>query len=689
VAETRAPVYLSGDAADLETLATTEGVRAAAAIPLLVHDRVQGTLLLCYRRRHQFTDQERQLLAGIGKEIGTALEKARLYREALEKTERLGGLIRTSAKVAGNLQAGEVLRDIAEEAAKLLGVEGAGFRLLEGDRMLLGGRYGLAHHVMLSPSLPLGESLTGRVAREGRPIAVPDLREDQSLLPEHKASALAYGVVAALGVPLRYRDRIIGVLNVYGKERRTFREGEIHLLSAFADHAAVALENARLYTLSQRRLEQAQALFATGHAVNGTLDLASLFDLIIAKTVEHLRVGKCALFRTEVQGGEMALTFQAGWGLSPSLTGSFQMPVGEGTTGKAVLLRRPVWTADILNDPAIALSPQIRARVEAEGYRGALSAPILAQGEPIGALVVYRDTVGPFSNEEVEFLQSLANQAGLAIHNARLFAALKEHSEQLEERVRARTAELETANQAKSQFLANMSHELRTPLNAIIGFSTLLAEGLHGSLTAKQRRHVGHIHSSGQHLLAVINDILDLSKVEAGKLTLTLQPVDVGEVVQDSLTLVEGEATARGLRLASAVPAGLPPALADPVRLKQILSNLLSNAVKFTPEAGVVTVGARADEAGLAVWVQDTGVGIAPEDQERIFREFEQADNSPGREHQGAGLGLAMARKLVELHSGRICVESAPGQGSTFTFTLPAAEAGDGGAPRGTAATQA
>jgi signal transduction histidine kinase len=555
--------------------------------------------------------------------------------------------------------------------------------------MVLGGRYGLANHVMLSPSIPLGESLTGRVWQEGRAVSVPDLREDQSILPEHKASALRHGVVSHLGVPLRYRDRIIGVLNLYGKERRTFREGEIQLLSAFADHAAVALENARLYTLSQRRLERAQALFETGRAVGGTLDLAALFDLIIAKTVEHLRVGKCALFRVKVEEEEMILTYEAGWGLSRGFIADNRQGVGEGTTGKAILLRRAVWTADILNDPALSVGPRLRALIEKEGYRGVLSAPILAQGDPIGALVIYRNEAGPFSDEEVEFLQALANQAGSAIHNARLFAALKEHSEQLEERVRARTAELETANQAKSQFLANMSHELRTPLNAIIGFSALLAEGVPGALTAKQRRHVGHIQTSGQHLLAVINDILDLSKVEAGKLALRLQPVEVGEVVRDSLTLVQGEATARGLRLASTVPTGLRPALADPVRLKQILSNLLSNAVKFTPDGGAITIGAREENSGLAVWVQDTGVGIAPEDQERIFREFEQADNSLGRQHQGAGLGLALTRKLVELHGGRIRVESAPGQGSTFTLTLPAAEAGDGGPPRETDASQA
>ncbi|HEU5393967.1 MAG TPA: ATP-binding protein, partial [Candidatus Methylomirabilis sp.] len=355
----------------------------------------------------------------------------------------------------------------------------------------------------LSPSLRVGESLTGQVAQEGRPIAVADLREDRSYLPEHKTGALAHGVVSYLGVPLRYRNRLIGVLNVYGKERRVFHQGEVALLSAFADQAAIAIQNARL------------------------------------------------------------------------------------------------------------------------------------------------------------------------------FAEAKEHSEHLEERVRARTAELEEANRAKSQFLANMSHELRTPLNSIIGFSALLEEGGQGPLTEKQAHYVTNIHTSGKHLLAVINDILDLTKVEAGKLELTLGPVDLGEVIRASLTLVRGLAAAKRLSLTSELPEALPLAIADPVRLQQILFNLLSNAVKFTPAGGAVTVGVERREEDLAVWVRDTGIGIAPEDQERIFREFEQVDNSFARQYQGTGLGLALARKLVELHGGRIHVESALAKGSTFTFTLPKRVPGD------------
>jgi GAF domain-containing protein len=355
----------------------------------------------------------------------------------------------------------EVVRDIAEEAANLLAVEGAGFRLLEGDRLVVAGKYGLAHHLMLRPSLRVGESLSGRVAQEGRPVSIPDCREDEGFLPEHQAAAMIHGAVAYLGVPLHYRGRTIGVLNVYGKERRTFHEREVSLLSAFADHAAIALENARLYALSQRRLERAQALQETGQAISSTLDLPHLFDLILAKTAEHLKVSRCALHRTEMQGGKMVVSLQAGRGFSPGFTPGLQLMAGEGTTGKAIALRRPVWSADLLNDPAIWLSPSLRARVEAEGYRAALSAPILAQGAPIGTLAIYRGEAGPFEDEEVEFLQALANQAGLAIHNARLFAEVQGQTNRLESLIRMSR-------------LIGGSLELDQVLTAIVGTCTEL-----------------------------------------------------------------------------------------------------------------------------------------------------------------------------------------------------------------------
>lgn len=422
--------------ADASSAATPDGIGSLIAVPLRAKGRAIGTMTLMSEEAGRFTQQDLPFVSSVASVVAVAIDNARLYGEAVEKTERLGGLIRTSAKVVGTLQVEDVLRDIAEEAANLLAVEGAGFRLLEGDRLAVAGKYGLAHHLMLRPSLRVGESMSGRVAQEGRPISVSDLREDEPFLPEHQAAAKIHGAVAYLGVPLRYRGRTIGVLNVYGKERRTFREREVGLLSAFADHAAIALENARLYGLSQRRLERAQALHETGQAISGTLDLPHLFKLILDKTAEHLKVSRCALHRTEMQGDKIVVTLQAGRGFSSGFTPGLQLTVGEGTTGKAIVLRRPVWTADILNDPAIWLSPSLRARVEAEGYRAALSAPILAQGEPIGTLAIYRDEAGPFEDEEIEFLQALANQAGLAIHNARLFTELRGQTDRLESLIR-------------------------------------------------------------------------------------------------------------------------------------------------------------------------------------------------------------------------------------------------------------
>ena len=314
--------------------------------------------------------------------------------------------------------------------------------------------------------------------------------------------------------------------------------------------------------------------------------------------------------------------------------------------------------------------------------------------------------------------------------NARLYLEVKAYSDTLEERVRARTAELEAANRAKSRFLANMSHDLRTPLNAIIGFSSLMEQGLHGPLTEKQARYVANIYKSGKHLLAIINDILDLSKVEAGKLELELEPQKLPELLTEALGTIREQAARKELQLAVDVPPALPEILADPIRLKQIVYNLLSNAVKFTPEGGCITISARpvgSPESGappqtpspapeaqassqgptpslasaggpgpskgrtfVEIRVKDTGIGIRPEDQERIFREFEQADNFLTRQHQGTGLGLPLTRRLVELQAGKIRMESeGEGRGSTFTFTMPTAEVGAGKAPLATPAAQA
>jgi signal transduction histidine kinase len=277
----------------------------------------------------------------------------------------------------------------------------------------------------------------------------------------------------------------------------------------------------------------------------------------------------------------------------------------------------------------------------------------------VGALIVMRKRTGTFEAEEVALLQTFATQSALAIQNARLFREIEEKSRQLE-----------VASQHKSEFLANMSHELRTPLNAIIGFSEVLAEKMFGELNEKQEEYSKDIHASGQHLLSLINDILDLSKIEAGRMELELSDFHLPTALDSALTLVRERAGRRSIALHLSVDERLGPIQADERKVRQVVLNLLSNAIKFTPEGGRIEVAAVAKDGLVEIAVSDTGVGIAPGDQEAVFEEFRQVGTAD-KKVEGTGLGLTLCRKFVELHGGKIWVKSELGKGSTFTFTIP------------------
>ena len=293
------------------------------------------------------------------------------------------------------------------------------------------------------------------------------------------------------------------------------------------------------------------------------------------------------------------------------------------------------------------------------GYRAILAVPLLRDERLIGALVMGRKIAGEFTSGVIELLTTFANQSALAIQNARLFRELAYKSRQLE-----------VASQHKSEFLANMSHELRTPLNAIIGFSEVLTERMFGELNEKQDEYLKDIYVSGTHLLSLINDILDLSKIEAGRMELESTEFHLPTAIENALTLVRERAGRRSLGLQTNIDDRLGQIQADERKVRQVVLNLLSNAIKFTPEGGRIEVGAVPKDGFVEVSVSDTGTGIAPEDQEKVFEEFRQVGTA-AKKIEGTGLGLTLCRKFVELHGGRIWVKSELGQGSTFTFTIP------------------
>jgi signal transduction histidine kinase len=351
----------------------------------------------------------------------------------------------------------------------------------------------------------------------------------------------------------------------------------------------------------------------------------------------------------------------ASQGSSPDQAATIDtLPINQDSlSGRALLERRTIEVRDMQAEGAeYPLSHEYSQRF---GHRSMLVTPLYREGQPFGTILLRRQDVRRFSEREIALVQTFGDQAAIALENVRLFREIEDKSRQLE-----------VANKHKSEFLANMSHELRTPLNAIIGFSEVLLERLFGELNEKQDDYLKDIHSSGRHLLTLINDILDLSKVEAGRMELELSTFDLAGAISNAMTLVRERAQRHGIALGQEVDPELGELVADERKFKQILLNLLSNAVKFTPDGGRIDVSARADGDNVVVAVHDTGIGIAPEDHAAVFEEFRQVGRNYTSKQEGTGLGLALTRKFVELHGGTIRVESQPGQGSTFTFTLPA-----------------
>jgi signal transduction histidine kinase len=304
--------------------------------------------------------------------------------------------------------------------------------------------------------------------------------------------------------------------------------------------------------------------------------------------------------------------------------------------------------------------PQVTKGAQVLAFKSIVFAPMLFEGRGIGAIWVAREFAGAFTDKQIALLKTFSDQAVIAIQNARLFREIQEKS-----------AQLEVANKHKSEFLANMSHELRTPLNAIIGFSEVLIERMFGEVNEKQADYLKDIHESGRHLLSLINDILDLSKIEAGRMDLEVSSFHLPSAISNAMTLIRERAQRHSIKLALDVDPRLGEFQADERKFKQILLNLLSNAVKFTPDGGRVEVSAKLDTTCVAIAVKDTGIGIAPEDQTAVFEEFKQVGRDYTRKAEGTGLGLALTKRFVELHGGEITLASSPGQGSTFTVTLP------------------
>jgi signal transduction histidine kinase len=488
-------------------------------------------------------------------------------------------------------------------------------------------------------------------------VEIPDIDQLPQPLKPGTARFAATGYKAITITPMMRGTEGIGAIGVARLRPGALSEKQVALLRTFADQAVIAIENVRLFNETREALEQQRASAEVLGVISSSVaDTRPVFEAIL-ESCERLFEGHLVGVTLATSDGKIDLVAYHGED-HEQLKAVYPLPLTHDSgSGSAIL------DAEVKHYPdteAGDVPRGVREGCRATGVRSIVFAPMMFEGRGIGAIWVGRKSVSQFSDKQVALLRTFADQAVIAIQNARLFREIQEKSQQLE-----------IANRHKSEFLANMSHELRTPLNAIIGFSEVLAERYFGELNEKQAEYVNDIHASGRHLLGLINDILDLSKIEAGRMELDVADFDLPAALQNAMTLVKERAQRHGIALSLEVDLSLGMVRADERKFKQIMLNLLSNAVKFTPEGGRIGVAAKPNGAGVEVSVTDTGVGIAPEDHDAVFEEFKQVGRDYTSKAEGTGLGLALTKRFVELHGGRIWLASSPGKGSTFTFTIP------------------
>jgi GAF domain-containing protein len=649
------------------------------AVPMLREGTPIGTFSVWRKNVMPFTERQIELVTTFADQAVIAIENVRLFQElqhrnrqlteALEQQTATSEILRVISSSPTDLQ--PVFQTILDNAVRLCEAQNGALFRFDGETL----RGVSVHNVspameayaLGTPFRPGRESVVRRVALERRLIHMPDVLADPELTAYRTGPYRDQGMRSVLAVPLLKENDLIGVIVIHRKEVRPFTDKHIALLKTFADQAVIAIENVRLFQeLEARTRELAQsvgelrALGEVGQAVSSTLDLQTVLSTIVRHAVQLSRTDGGVVYEYDEAVEEFHL--RASHLMEAEVIEALQAtPVrpGQGATGRAATMRAPVQLPDILNEQEFT-GTRVRPIFARLGYRSVLAVPLLREGRIMGALTVWRKQAGSFSTEVIQLLQTFATQSALAIQNARLFREIEEKSRQIE-----------AANRHKSEFLANMSHELRTPLNAIIGFSEVLGERMFGELNEKQAEYTDDILTSGRHLLSLINEILDLSKVEAGRMELEVATFDLPLAIDNARTFVRERATKHGINLDVTVDERLGDFVGDERKIKQILLNLLSNAVKFTPEGGRIGINARQADGSVEISVSDTGIGISPEDQAKIFEEFRQVGGDYAHKREGTGLGLTLAKKFVELHGGKIWVESEVGKGSTFSFTLP------------------
>jgi GAF domain-containing protein len=647
------------------------GARSQILVPMLKEWKLIGAIGIYRQEVRPFTDKQIELVTNFAAQAVIAIENTRLLnelRESLQQQTATADVLEVISRSTFDLQA--VLDTLAESAVRLCAGDRSVIRRRVGDTYPVAATYGFSPEQRAYREqylkTPDAGSIFGRTLTEGRTVHIPDLLADPEYRqPDATHVANVIGVRAGLGVPLIREGNVVGVLTVVRNEPRAFTQKQIELAETFADQAVIAIENVRLFDELQARtnelthsVEELRALGEVMQAVNSTLDLQTVLSTIVAKAVQLSGTDAGAIYVFEE--AQQLFRLRATFGFSEDLIAAVedQHLGASDAIRQATQDKQPQETSDIGDEPP---SPLREIAMQA-GYRARLIVPLVSEDQVLGALVIRRKQPGEFPKGTIHLLQTFAAQSVLAIQNARLFREIEDKSRQLAE-----------ASERKSQFLASMSHELRTPLNAIIGLTEMMVSNAARFGTEKALEPLRRVNAAGTHLLSLINEVLDLSKIEAGKLELNPEPIHLPRLIDEVIGTAGQLAEKNQNRLIVQAQENLGALTTDSMRLKQILLNLLSNACKFTKE-GEVALRVRKVTDGrdwVELAVADNGIGMTAEQQAKLFQEFTQADSLTARRYGGTGLGLALSRKLARMMGGDVTVTSEPGKGSVFTVRMP------------------